>query len=181
MKLIANTEYGKSLNIQVHNKELTLERYFELRHVYDWFLIKPLNLSMFTPCKKVEGKWIPIEEPDFMDGSYDDNGYGDTDKFQYKKDLKEYQQAKERVLFEGWVVDRAKHHYYPTNQPVFVSEGNSNKRLDWWFYADGNLYIDSDARAPYKIEKTIEDLLRCNIGSFLTLTPNAEKQIGINK
>ena len=57
-----------------------------------------LTLGDFIPCK--DGK--PLEKPDFMDGSYDDNGYGDVDKYQYKKDAKEYQQALDRVVYKGW-------------------------------------------------------------------------------
>lgn len=66
---------------------------------YAKFLKQPLQLGFFVPCD-LDGN--VLEEPDFMSGYYDDNGFGDVDKYKYKKHLKEHQEAKERVLFEGF-------------------------------------------------------------------------------
>ena len=69
------------------------------------FLQKPLTLGMFVPTDE-DGN--VLEEPDFFSGDYDDNGFGDVDKYQYKLDSKQYQQAKDRVLFEGFeIFDRS--------------------------------------------------------------------------
>ena len=40
----------------------------------------------------------PIEEPDFSDGTYDDNGFGDVDKRRYKTDLSEWQEAESKTF-----------------------------------------------------------------------------------
>jgi len=54
-------------------------------------LSQKLELWMFVPCKKVNGVWVVLEEP-FNDGQNDNY---------YSSALQEYQEAKDRVLFDG--------------------------------------------------------------------------------
>lgn len=58
-------------------------------------------LVAFTSAIEAKDFWWknnPFEKPDFMDGSYDNNGFGDVDKRQYKKDLKEWQEAESKTF-----------------------------------------------------------------------------------
>ncbi len=82
---------GNMENYPSHEKALSW--------IYNYanFLKQPLKLEMFVPCDN-EGN--VLEEPDFFSGDYDDNGFGDVDKFKYKNDIQEYNQAKEKILFE---------------------------------------------------------------------------------
>ena len=103
MKLVSMVDYCLSV-IQTPNInefpcfEQEHERLCKIEH-YARFLKQPLKLEMFVPCDD-EGE--PLEKPDFFSGEYDDNGYGDVDKYQYKLDLKEYKKAQEKVLFKGF-------------------------------------------------------------------------------
>ena len=68
---------------------------------YATFLNQPLNLGMFVPAIEVDGKWEVIYEPR--------RNYWDIDMFIvksakdiYDEKLKKFQQAKDKVLFEGF-------------------------------------------------------------------------------
>lgn len=101
-KLISMTDYvlevitdktGKSTldyRDYAYNKMLKIENYAN-------FLKQKLSIEMFVPCKLVEGVWVVLEEPKENDlcGSFFDMQVG----FHQKK---EYQEAKDRVLFEGF-------------------------------------------------------------------------------
>ena len=84
MKLISSKDFGKTLT-NVTNRE-----YRSLRNKYDSFLEQPLTLGMFIPCDD-DGNFLeePKHEP-----------FQDRQKFDDK--CIEYQQVKERVLFEGF-------------------------------------------------------------------------------
>jgi hypothetical protein len=66
---------------------------------YMHFLNQPLNLGMFVPAIEVDGKWEVLEMPnkfeDWMMGAYFPSSKS------HIKQLEQYQQAKDRVLFEG--------------------------------------------------------------------------------
>lgn len=57
---------------------------------------QPLALWMFVPCKIVDSVWVVLEEPTH----YRRNEIGTI----WNDDLKEYRQAKERCLFEGFEI-----------------------------------------------------------------------------
>ena len=62
------------------------------------FLKTELQLNHFIPAKKVDGKWVVLEEPK-------EENYIVYDK--YLHDLEEYQEAEKNVLFRGnWTIDR---------------------------------------------------------------------------
>lgn len=65
---------------------------------YAKFLKQPLELWMFVPCKLVDGAWRALER---LNG-----GMREQDERRHK----EYQQAKERCLFDWVEIDGAKHH-----------------------------------------------------------------------
>jgi len=67
---------------------------------YANFLKQPLSIEMFVPCKLVDGVWVVLEEPNI-------NNYcpNTIDSQNYCDDKKEYQQAKERCLFEGFTFE----------------------------------------------------------------------------
>jgi len=70
---------------------------------------QPLELWMFVPCKLVDGVWVVLEEPkekDFWESLPRKNGKRawNTHRDLFEIALKEYQQAKERCLFEEFEV-----------------------------------------------------------------------------
>ena len=58
---------------------------------YGLFLKQKLELWMFVPCKLVKSVWIVLEEPVYINPS---------NKFYNADYVKEYQEAKDMVLFE---------------------------------------------------------------------------------
>lgn len=113
-------------------------------HPYSKFLKQTLSIEMFVPCKLVDGVWVVLEEPkpcDCMGYTEDCGGCEFTNI--------EYQEAKDRVLFEGFEKDNS-----------FVT----HKSHASFFYPISCLH-----------EQTIEYLVKYN----LELTPTALKQIGI--
>lgn len=122
MKLISMTDYVLGNQSASH--------YFKATQNYAKFLKQPLELWMFVPCDET-GK--PMVEPN---DSMDDKGY-------YKK----YQQAKERVLFEGCGI------------------------MDKWCVQLSNGFLLEKVECLHNL--TIEDLIQFN----LTLTQTAIKQL----
>jgi hypothetical protein len=88
--LISNTAFGKLLL----TKRLSDKQVRDVRDNYDEFLSLLLEMWMFFPCKSFRGTWVVLEEP-----IYKNNCVGQG---KYERELKEYQQAKERCLFEGY-------------------------------------------------------------------------------
>lgn len=111
---------------------------------YANFLKQPLELWMFIPCND---NGVVLEEPKtdfkYLKGSV---GYDE---------VKEYNQAKERVLFEGFTFKEIKtsyEHYYIVN----------NDKITW---------------LSWNKSKTVENLLDYN--QEIKLTPTAIKQLGL--
>jgi len=69
---------------------------------YAQFLIQKLELWMFVPCKLVDGVWIALEKPEFP--KYENRRAHDGLAELYDFQLKEYEEAKERCLFEGFKI-----------------------------------------------------------------------------
>ena len=72
------------------------QRYWKCEK-YANFLDQPLELEMFVPC--VDG--VPIEKPK----RYNERYFGDWGLSNWSKDNHAYKQAKERVLFEGFIFE----------------------------------------------------------------------------
>ena len=94
MNLTSSKDFAKLL------KDKSDSEYRRLRENFDNFLEKPLKLGYFIPCDEND---VPLEEPkrwkDYLDfpESFDGN------KEWYE--LYAYQEAKQRVLFEGFEYD----------------------------------------------------------------------------
>jgi len=73
---------------------------------YAKFLKQPLSIEMFVPCKLVDGVWVVLDQFMEIKGR--------------KLELKEYQQAKEKCLFEGF--ETLEHPYLPDNKSIAISE-----------------------------------------------------------
>lgn len=138
---------------------------------YANFLKQPLELWMFVPCDEYGNV---LEEPKEY---FDWYKWGDFSK--YGKSItpkcKEYNQAKERCLFEGFYMEKAILFY--------KIEKYSDIEFPYLFYKDG-LYQDSQDYAPIKVERFIEDI--CNTKAFeylfnqgIELTPPTIKQLGL--
>lgn len=67
---------------------------------YARFLRQTLEIWMFVPCKLVDGVWFVLEEP--KDYYWFENNVELTRTFDENVKFLEYQQAKERCLFEGF-------------------------------------------------------------------------------
>ena len=90
MKLRSNTEFGKLCKSKEKEFKTRLEYltwYEATRNKIDAFLDQPLQLWMVVPC---DDNGVPIEEPIC---------YGVGDEQYYGCRMDEYQQAKERCLF----------------------------------------------------------------------------------
>lgn len=118
---------------------------------YAKFLSQPLTLSMFVP---VDEKGNLLSEP-----VNDFRGYND-----YSKRLTVFQEAKDKVLFEGFSLSS-----YGNGQ--YAIKGLSGG----YVVSDGIIYDDSQDYAPRPTNNTIEHLLQWN--ENLKLTPTAKNQI----
>jgi len=148
MKLISCTDFVLE-QIGIYN---TYESELELKTIrsYAIFLKQPLKLEMFVPCDD-EGN--VVKKPKML---YYDSMTGwscPQDEIDYEDKMRPYEQAKEKVLFEGCSISKL----MPDN-----------------YY---QVYCDSDRILwlSWNKSKTIEDLILSN----LTLTESAKKQIGI--
>lgn len=95
MKLISMTDFVLEQELPTYlQKDEFEEAYYKL-HNYANFLKKPLTLEMFVPCDE-DGN--VLEEPNRIS-----NMNWDAKKLEdWSLNCHEYQQAKERVLFDGF-------------------------------------------------------------------------------
>ena len=141
MKLISCTEFIIDQFELLYKAKIHEHEYITRTKKYSTFLKQPLKLEMFVPCD---------DEGNVLDKPQIDNENFSTLK---PFERNEYQQAKEKVLFEGCSISKL----MPDN-----------------YY---QVYCDSDRILwlSWNKSKTIEDLILSN----LTLTESAKKQIGI--
>ena len=99
MKLVSMIDFvlhcTKSVD-EMDNSDLLNQYAYKLDKIDDYanFLSQHLNLGMFVPAIEVDGKWEVLEYPKF-------NEMGSPLKTN-KWTLNQYQQAKDKVLFEGF-------------------------------------------------------------------------------
>lgn len=120
---------------------------------YANFLKQPLTLGMFAPC---DDNGNILEEPNT------ENHLHGQDSFVYHRLQAQYQEAKKRVLFEGFEV---KHEKFMHDKLHFYIEHNGIKFM-WNF---------NNKWEFYKEFSTIEDLVKYN----LVLTESARKHLGL--
>lgn len=146
MKLVSMVDYVKRKHISVIKEVITEKQFVNQVTNYANFLNRPLEISMFVPCDE-EGN--VLEQPS-NNWSYP-MGSLNSDNKQRGKDLRKYNEAKERVLFKGFKYFDNEGAYYTTNyDSCFLYHYELNNE-----------------------EITIEDLITNN----LTLTESAIKQL----
>lgn len=102
-KLISMVDFVLE-QISERNKEPEYDSFEFMEKVsnYAKFLKQPLTLGMFVPCD-LDGNVLEIPHED--NSKYGNIGIdGKFNNAQFFKESEEYQEAKERVLFEGWEI-----------------------------------------------------------------------------
>ena len=153
MKLISNTLFGKYCKSK--EKEFSrridyLDWYEKTRNNFDNFLEQPLKLGMFVPCDE-EGDILEVPT------NYEMRLLNMTTE--YNDEVYTYYQAKAKVLFEGFEIDKNLYLVYKNEISIgrFIS------------YENGSKFLFRDNF------KTIEDLVEFGF----KLTENTIKQIGL--
>lgn len=140
LEIMSNEPESKNFSLFTDIKKFKLEAVNKI-FKYAQFLKQPLTLGMFVPCDE-DGS--VLEEP-FYDPSNEQ--YWASESYQY-------QQAKERVLFEGWVID------YQSSYSIIVTDYKN----EFKFFIENNKVVSNGS---------IEDFIRFQP----TLTQSAEKQL----
>lgn len=154
-KLIKMSDFVMQQNMHYANKDIAIEK-LQLNILnYAMFLKKSLTLGMFVPC---DFKGNVLTEPKEED--YFAKGFNLEVNNAYFNDviLKEYQEAKERCIFEGFKLK------YEDNFVTTVS----NERL-WFNFKSRNIFVND------KLVYNVEDIVKYQ----LFLTESAKKQIGL--
>lgn len=142
MKLISMREFVLERELEITKNGTN----FILCHKYAKFLSQPLTLGMFVPCD-LDGN--VLEKTEHI------RKIGSEDKFDRHSD--KYEQAKARVLFEGFEMHRnGKYVVDVLDNPIYFNVG-----FGWTLYGGGKY-------------TNVESLMSRNI----TLTQQAIKQIG---
>ncbi|RBA36146.1 hypothetical protein [Elizabethkingia anophelis] len=124
---------------------------------YAKFLSQPLTLGMFVPVDE-KGKPYDMQEVEVWKNHSQYSTH-------YRQELEFFEQACERVLFEGLKVKTY------ANGWEYISCGSFT-----YLISSGNkLFDDNQDCAPRETKDTIEELLQC--GTYLTLTATAIKSI----
>ncbi len=139
--IIEHSDYLKSLNSINDSDRWNLH----LKRID--FGKQKLEIWMFVACKLVEGVWVVLEEPEKW--NYFVEKSKQSEFFMTNKECVEYQEAKNRVLFEG----------FKYNENVF----------------NGSFVIANYIKIPVwnMYRETVESLAKYN----LKLTPTAKKQL----
>ena len=140
MKLISMTDFVLNLD----NEDLNEQK---IQSIFDYanFLKQPLKLEMFVPC---DDDGNVLEEPDSI-------GVGND--FYYERALGQYEEAKEKVLFEGFEVKK---------NTVKIAY-NSWLEFHFFNFSNGNKEVNIIDFSVEKTEMTrvykIEDLVKYNL------------------
>ena len=129
-----------------------LEKYARITKSYADFLKQPLKLEMFIPCYYRNG--FPI-------------AYTKDTLVNSMELLNEFEEAKERVLFKGFVFEESQKEALKNNTQLSVS-----------IYTENSFYITHRLNGKWHTWfglKTVEDLIKCKI----ELSKTAIKQIGL--
>jgi len=160
-KLISMTDFVLE---QMKNTE-TLKDNFVKTAAYAKFLKKPLELWMFVALDE-DGN--VLEEPKEKEIELSDGTCG---YFTNIKDSEQYQQAKEKCLFEGFEITKDK---YKSTEREFVYIPNTEiqvyRKLIYHTGETDTFFFDY-----YEQFRTVEDIVKYD----LTLSKTAQKQIGL--
>lgn len=166
MKLVSMTEFILSLNNTANTSEEYGNGAFLKCARYAKFISQPLTLGMFVPCDEDGNVLEEPKQPDksdiWNDSALDSQTWAN---YQYQKD--KYNEAKERVLFEGFkIVDKTfnenTYHYITSPNGMNYYFCSSDNCKTWEI---NNLHVSGD----------IESLIHFD----LTLTQSAIKQLGL--
>ena len=138
MNLTSSKDFGKLL------KDKSDSEYRRLRENFDNFLEKPLKLGYFIPCDEND---VPISENYIA-------SVDDKKNMTFAQLSNEYQEAKQRVLFEGFEYD---------------------KENDWVTYNEFARFFVSELQ-----NGKVEDLFKL-IKDEITLTETSKKEIGYER
>lgn len=141
-RLISSVDFSDYLNESPYMNN----RKWEIHRNHVNFLKQKLELWMFVPCKLVEGVWVPIK--------------GKENHF-IRKELDEFREAKNRVLFEGFELFEMSAGLNVIRETLKFSQVFASYNSEPFYKCNGH--------------NTIEDLVKYN----LELTPTAKKQIGL--
>ena len=137
MKLVSMIDFVYSLDDNSHTVLGDAFKYCLVRE-YANFLNQPLNLGMFVPAIEVEGKWEVLEEPIC---------YGVGDEQYYGSRMDEYQQALDKVLFEGFELTKVDDlgYYDLRNEAAIIEVYNPlDAETEFLDILDNGLYKISD-------------------------------------
>ena len=111
MKLIPMSTFV----ISQWDKDISREEFAQSCIKYATFLKTPLSLGMFVPCNE-DG--IILSEPESI---------GVGNQFYYERALDQYDEAKEKVIFEGFEIQKQGGEFLVKYQdkPVWVNWNNS--------------------------------------------------------
>ena len=149
--LIPMTDFVIYQYEKLKNKEINTLDYAFNTGIYAHFLKKPLKLGYFIPCDENDK---PLEEPinfKIWEKLHFNNGKSEKGTIGFKEHEK-YQEAKQRVLFEGFEYD---------------------KENDWVTYNEFARFFVSELQ-----NGKVEDLFKL-IKDEITLTETSKKEIGI--
>lgn len=163
-QLISNTAFGHYL------RKLNYGNYIALRMNYDDFLSQVLELWMFVPCELIDGIWTVLNDtysvkPDRSDYFNDEGGNPELYQYNVHNWLK-YNNAKDRVLFEGWKLMQHE------DGSIVIFDKDSNiiefSKTGIWIF-DEYISESIDNLCFYSEKENIQ----------FQLTPTAQKQIGL--
>ena len=165
MRLVSMTDFvlkqNKILETYVNHLRRPL---FEKIVNYATFLKQPLKLEMFVPCDNDE----EILKPQYIAGK--EVIYNELVEEFIMDKVKEYNEAKAKVLFEGFNLNQKD---FSKLESIFCLTKECFQIT--FFTKEKGCFMDNlKTNKTYEI-KTIEDLIQYN----LQLTENAVKQIGL--
>lgn len=170
MKLISMTDFvleQDKIETECYNFDSKVVKYAK-------FLNQELKIEMFVPfdedgnvLKEPKKEFYKIDSGGYYLYNTEDKAIGYYNKPQFDKDLLKYEQAKEKVLFDGFEIGK----FTGSKDNHFDYIGNKKLELILFIKDVGisNWLID------YNKLKAIEDLIKHK----LTLTENAIKQLGL--
>jgi hypothetical protein len=154
MKLISMTDFvleQEQQDIKDNFPEET-DKYFNACLKYAQFLKTPLSLGMFVPCDE-DGNFL--QEPDGWNDYLEFPESFDGNKEWYE--LYAYEEAKEKVIFEGFVFTESQKYSVNNNIQLSVSPyGLKNERLQLTKLENGKFHT-------WLQLFTVEDLIQCDL------------------
>jgi len=155
MKLQSMTDY-----VLGETSKCSYNDFYQKVFKYANFLKLNLENWMFIPSIFKNGEWIVLEEPKTPHTFASENS--DLYIKKYEKELEQYQQAKENVIFDGFYITKK------DDKHIRLKKG----QMSIIFFIEDNEITFYDIFSDSEDIETIEDLVKYD----LTLTDNAIKK-----